>query len=192
MPKILTNNGTLDPIVTLYEGKNNFPLVQKEVMVKQMPSLKKKYLYAEVYSQTTIEKMWGSGLKDALQLRAYDLETCWWENQGGKFVRRSLPRQAQISAVQGILVNDFNGDGNLDLLMVGNKYGLEVGTGRYDAGNGALLAGDGKGNFRWVNNLESGFWADRDARHLAMLRSASGKRLFLVANNNGPLQIFEQ
>ncbi|HLP95445.1 MAG TPA: VCBS repeat-containing protein [Saprospiraceae bacterium] len=189
--KDFDNNGTLDPIVTLYEGKKNFPLVQKEVMVKQMPSLKKKYLYAINYSQTTIEEMWGSGLKDALKLVANDMETCWWENQGGKFVRHSLPYQAQASAIQGIVAEDLNGDGHLDLLMAGNKYGMEVGTGRYDAGNGVFLAGDGKGNFRWVNNLESGFWAMRDARDVAVIKGAGGKRSFVVANNNSGLQVYK-
>jgi len=190
--KDFDNNGTIDPIVTQYEGKNNFPLVQKEVMVKQMPSLKKRYLYASVYSEATIEEMWGKDLKDALQLQAYSLETCWWENQGGKFVRRSLPFQAQVSAIQGIIAEDLNGDGHLDLLLAGNKYGMEVGTGRYDAGNGVFLSGDGKGNFNWINNLQAGFWAMREARDIALLRGASGKRTILVANNNSALQVFGQ
>ncbi len=190
--KDFDNNGTLDPIVTMAEGKNNFPLVQKDVMVKQIPSLKKKYLYAGDYAQATIEKMWGSSLDDALHLAAYDLQTSWWENKGGKFIKHVLPFQAQASAIQGIVVDDLNGDGHLDLLMAGNKYGMEVGTGRYDAGNGVYFAGDGKGNFSWVNNLQSGFWAMRDARDLAMLKGPGNKRIFLVANNNGPLQVFEK
>ncbi len=190
--KDFDNNGTIDPIVTMYEGKNNYPLVQKEVMVKQMPSLKKKYLYSSVYAETTIDKMWGNQLNDALHLVAYNLETCWWENQGGKFVQHKLPYQVQSSAIQGIIADDFNGDGHLDLIMAGNKYGLEVGTGRYDAGNGVFLSGDGKGNFSWVNNLQSGFWAMKDARDVALLRGPGGKRTILVANNNSALQVFGQ
>jgi len=188
--KDFDNNGTIDPIVTLYEGKNNFPLVQKEVLVKQMPGLKKKYLYASVYGETTIDQMWGNDLNDALHLVAYTLESCWWENQGGKMVQHRLPYQAQSSAIQGIVVDDLNGDGNPDLLMAGNKYGLEVGTGRYDAGNGVFLSGDGKGNFTWVNNLQSGFWAMKDARDVVMLKGAGGKRSFVVANNNSAAQVF--
>jgi hypothetical protein len=76
--------------------------------------------------------------------------------------------------------------------MAGNKYGFEVETNRCDAGNGFFLAGDGKGGFNWVNNLSSGFWAMREARDLAMLRSAGGKTLFVVANNNSSVQIFRR
>jgi len=42
-------------------------------------------------------------------------------------------------------VDDYDGDGNLDILMNGNDYGTEVSVGRYDALNGLLLKGNGKG-----------------------------------------------
>ena len=55
--------------------------------------------------------------------------------------------QAQISALNGMAVDDFDGDGNLDVLINGNDWGTEVTVGRYDALNGLLLRGDGKGEF---------------------------------------------
>jgi hypothetical protein len=190
--KDFDNNGTLDPIMAYYEDDKLYPLLQKEVLNKQMPPLKKKFLYAKDYGTATMDMVWPQkDLDAALNLYCYILETCWWENQGGKFVRRSLPVQAQVSPVQGIIADDFNGDGKIDLLLAGNKYGLEVETNRCDSGNGTLLAGDGKGNFSWVNNLESGFWAQKEARDLAMLRTGGG-RLFIVSNNNERPQVFRK
>ncbi len=189
--KDFDKNGTLDPIVAYNEGGKIYPLMQKDVVLKQMPILKKKFLYAKDYANATMSDLWPQkDLDDALNLSCYQLETCWWENQGGKFIRRSLPIQAQTAPVQGIISEDFNGDGNLDLLMVGNKYGFEVETNPCDAGNGALFLGDGKGNFAWMDNTLSGFWAMREARDLAMLRSAGGKRIFIVANNNSRPQVY--
>jgi hypothetical protein len=43
--------------------------------------------------------------------------------------------------------NDYNGDGNLDLLISGNFYATEVVAGQYDALDGLYLQGDGRGNF---------------------------------------------
>ncbi len=190
--KDFDNNGTVDPIMTMFEDKKNYPMAQKEMLLKQIPSLKKKFLYAKDYAEATIEDLYPKKELDAaLHVVAYDLETCWWENQGGKFVRHSLPRQAQASVIQGIVVDDFNGDGNPDLLMAGNKYRMEIEGGQCDAGTGVLLTGDGKGNFSWVNNLQSGFWAQREARDLEMLHDANGKRIILVSNNRSALQVFK-
>lgn len=47
-----------------------------------------------------------------------------------------LPVQAQLSVLNGITVDDYNGDGNLDVLINGNDYGTEPVIGRYDALNG--------------------------------------------------------
>ncbi len=188
--KDFDNNGTIDPIVAYMEGGKIYPLVQKEVLTKQMPVLKKKFLYSKNYAKATMSEVWPQkDLDAALNLIAYDLETCWWENQGGKFVRHRFPMQAQIAPVQGIICEDFNGDGNLDILMAGNKYGFEVETNPCDSGNGTLLLGDGKGNFTWLDNILSGFWAMREARDLAILRGQGGKRTIVVANNNSVLQV---
>lgn len=190
--KDFDNNGTLDPIVAFMEAGKIYPLMQREVLVKQMPSLKKKFLYSKEYAEATISDLWSQKDLDAgLQLAAYDFETCWWENQGGKFIRRSLPIQAQTAPVQGIVCADFNGDGNADILMAGNRYGFEVETNPCDAGIGTLLLGDGKGNFSWLNNNQSGFWAMREARDLLLLRSTGGKRTIVVSNNHSALQVFQ-
>jgi len=191
--KDFDNNGTLDPIVAYSEDGKIFPLMQKEVLVKQMPVLKKKFLYTRDYAKATMSDLWPQkDLDAALNLAVYNLETCWWENQGGKFIRHSLPIQAQTAPIQGIVCDDFNGDGNMDILMAGNKYGFEVETNPCDSGTGALLLSDGKGNFTWLDNIFSGFWAMREARDLAMLRGAGGKKIILVANNTSKVQIFEQ
>jgi enediyne biosynthesis protein E4 len=189
--KDFDNNGTLDPIVAFQEGGKIYPLVQKDVLVKQLPVLKKRFLFSKDYAKATVSDIWPQkDLDAALNLNCYVLETCWWENKGGKFVQHKLPIQAQISVTQGIAIADFNSDGNQDILLAGNKYGFEVETNRCDAGNGTLLLGDGKGKFNWMDNTASGFWAMKEARDLAILRGAGGKNTIIVANNNSAWQIF--
>ncbi|MCS6929540.1 MAG: VCBS repeat-containing protein [Saprospiraceae bacterium] len=183
------NNGTLDPFVAYYEDGKLYPLLQKDVVTKHCPILKKKFLYAKDYGNATMSDLWPN-LDEALQLYSYTLETCWWENQGGRFTRRTLPLQAQMAPVQGIIAKDFNNDGKIDLLLAGNKYGFEYETNRCDAGTGVLLLGDGKGNFTWQNPVQSGFFANREVRDLAFLRGPAGREFIVVANNNGPVQVF--
>jgi hypothetical protein len=96
---------------------------------------------------------------------------------------------AQISNINDMVVDDFNGDGHLDVLTVNNWFVSEIETPRNDAGSGLLLVGDGKGSFKAMSGLQSGFWAKGDARKAVPVTVGDGK-LVLVANNDGPLQVF--
>ena len=74
--------------------------------------------------------------------------------------------------------------------MAGNCSDPNEETGLYDAGNGTLRTGDGHGGYSFVPNVQSGFWATKEARDLAVLKLANGKSLFLVANSNDILQVY--
>ncbi len=98
-----------------------------------------------------------------------------------------MPVNAQFSPVFGTLPGDFDGDGNLDVLMIGNSYATEVSTGRYDACIGLCFRGDGKGNFASTPVQKSGFVADKDGKGLSKLILGDGRQLILVGNNNDTL-----
>ena len=69
--------------------------------------------------------------KDALRLKATMLQSCYLRNDGnGKFTMIPLPLQAQVSALNGMIADDFDGDGNLDILISGNDYGTDVARGQ--------------------------------------------------------------
>jgi hypothetical protein len=109
----------------------------------------------------------------------------------GKFEIMPLPNVAQYSCLNGMLAEDFDGDGNPDLLINGNDFGTEVSVGRYDAGNGLLLKGDGKGNFYPASILQSGWFIPGNGKALVKLRSSNGKCLLAASENKGALKIFE-
>jgi hypothetical protein len=78
----------------------------------------------------------------------------------------------------------------LDVLAVGNSYAPEVSTGRYDAGLGWYLKGNGKGQFRVVPARESGWVADQDAKGLVQVSQGNAPALVVVGNNNRSLQVY--
>ena len=102
-------------------------------------------------------------LKDAGHLVANHMATtCFISNASGKLELKELPIQAQYSPVYTIDTLDFNKDGNIDLLLCGNNSHTKIRLGKFDANYGVLLEGDGKGNFNYINQKESGFniWGD--------------------------------
>lgn len=88
-----------------------------------------------------------------------------------------------------MLAEDFDGDGNLDLLAVGNDYGTETSVGRYDACNCLYLKGDGKGNFFKTPMLQSGWFVPGNAKALVKLRNGQGNLLLAATQNRGPLKV---
>jgi hypothetical protein len=112
------------------------------------------------------------------------------ENLGnGKFTLKALPKITQFAPVNGIQINDINADGNLDMIMVGNDFGNEIISGRYDALNGAVLLGDGKGEFKSLSSMQSGFIVPGDAKALARL-SGKDHDIFIATQNRDSLKIF--
>src|SRR5581483_11471311 len=127
-----------------------------------------------------------------LRLKANTLESGYLRNDGhGKFTMIPLPTQAQISELCGMTVDDFDGDGNLDVIINGNDYGTELTTGRYDALNGLMLKGDGKGNFRPLTIMQSGIYIPGNGKALVKVLGAKGSYLLAASQNRGSMKIFE-
>ncbi len=185
------SNGSLDPIITFFEKGKSYPMVQKDVLIKQIPFLKKRFLYSHDYAKATIEDILSAQqIKSSNILNVYMLESGWWENQNGHFTFHVFPNQAQIAPGNGIIVHDLNNDKILDVVIVGNKHKMEVETGRLDSGVGTYLQGTGNGQFMWINNTLTGIWASYDARDIALLQGSEGKLFIVVSNNNGAVQVF--
>jgi len=130
-------------------------------------------------------------MKNTLVLRANNFKSCLLKNNGkGKFEMLPLPVVAQLAPVYGIVTDDFNKDGNLDIALCGNDFGTEVTNGRYDGMNGLVLTGDGKGNFTAQTILHSGLFVPGDAKALVKLKSAGNNYLLASSQNRGPLKLF--
>jgi hypothetical protein len=128
-------------------------------------------------------------LAAAQKMTVETFESAFIKNDGsGHFSLSALPKEAQMSPVFGMLVDDVNHDGHLDLLCVGNSFSTEVQTGRYDAQASFALLGDGRGGFSWQRHL---FYMDGDAKSIAKIRLADGNGLLLVGRNSDALMAFK-
>ena len=110
----------------------------------------------------------------------------------GKFTLHPLPMQCQIAPLYGMVADDFNDDGNLDVAIVGNDFGAEVSLGRYDALNGLVLIGDGKGNFTPQSILQSGLFVPGNARALVKLAGGNNDYLLAASQNKNVLKVFKK
>ena len=184
-------NGTPEQIVSQYAKGIDLPLALRHDLTQQMPSLKKKYLkYASYAGEKVSDIFTKEQLKTAKITTVSQLQSCVFINDGsGKFTARALPQAAQLSPIFGLYVDDFDGDGNLDILEGGNFLESKPEVGTYDADTGVWLRGDGKGNFDAQKSQKSGLYLRGAVRDIVKINTKKEKLIF-VAKNNEALQIF--
>ena len=185
-------NGSLDPVLSSYIGDESYPVASRDLMVDQMIAMKGRFKRYEDYARATLEQTLTAVERDSAYVaRSVGFASVYLENRGGgKFARRALPVLAQIAPVYGMLVADADADGNLDVLLVGNSYGPETQAGWDDASIGAVLLGDGKGGFDYVNGAASGFFVAGNAKAAADVLIDDRRSLVVVTQNADTVRTF--
>jgi hypothetical protein len=196
--KDFDNSGTFTAIPSIFlpdknGDKKEFPVQGRDDLLKQMISLKKKFTNYKSFAQATMDDILSpEQQKGALRLKANMLRSCFLRNDGNnKFTLIPLPVEAQFSTVNGMETGDFDGDGNLDVIINGNDYGTDVSIGRYDALNGLMLKGDGKGNFKAQSILQSGIYIPGNGKALVKLRDSKGNILLAASQHSDSLKVFK-
>ncbi len=198
--KDFDNNGSYDAFPSLWlptsqldQTKKEYPAQTRDDAVKQMIGMRTKFQNYKSFAAATMDQLFTKEqLQGALILKANNLKSSYLRNDGnGKFTLSPLPAQAQFSVLNGMVVDDFDGDGNLDIVINGNDYGTEVSVGRYDALNGLMLKGNGDGTFTPQSILQSGIFIPGDGKALAKLKSSNGRYLLAATQNRGAIKVYE-
>jgi len=182
-------NGAIDHILTVYQGDKSYPLVQLSDLIKQLPFLKKKYIKHEDYKDKTLTDLFGTEiLARSVHWAANELASVVLLSNGGKgYSIQMLPFEAQISPVFGIAILDIDGDEHLDLIVGGNQTRVKPELGINLASYGAVLLGNGKGEFRFVSPKKSGLFIKGEVRAIASVSDKDKEKLIFVLNNDEPV-----
>ncbi|MFN8357196.1 MAG: VCBS repeat-containing protein [Spirosomataceae bacterium] len=185
-------NGTLEQIINCYtEDGNAYPMLLKQDLQKQMPSIKSRFVKFADYAGKAINEIFTEAqLQGAVVRKVTNPNSSVLLNDGkGNFTMTALPITAQFSPIYGIETLDYNHDGQLDVLLMGNFYDLLPEFGRYDANFGLLLKGKGKGVFEVLNSRESGLQLRGQIRKALKLKTTNQQEVILLARNNDKAQL---
>lgn len=203
------NNGFYDAIPTIFipermgddtpGPRHEYSFHGRDDLIKQMIVMRKRFPLYKDFTTASIDKLLTPEERaKAMVLEANEFRSMYIENKGvndkgePQFAMHPLPTRAQLGPIFGMVAQDVDNDGNLDVVLVGNDYGGETSMGRYDALNGLWLRGDGKGGFAPTSPAQSGFFVPGNAKGLVQLTGANGQSLLVATQNRGRLCVFRQ
>lgn len=182
--KDFNNDGQIDPFLCYYIGDISYPYASRDEALGQVGILRGRFTDYNSYANATLPQIFKpEELADSKQLKADELRTVFLENNGGKFEMRPLPMQAQFSPVHALSTLDVDHDGDLDLITAGNESMVRVRIGKTDASEGAVWINDGKGNFSYMPQAQSGLYLNGDVRELVVVTNKASTQL--IAGQTG-------
>lgn len=190
----LDGNGALESMISYY-FKDGFlhPKYSLDQVAMQAPGIRSRFNTYVSYSNATSEIVVGAEKwAEAPKWYMKKAESILLLNDGkGRMNALPLNPEAQLFPVKDAIATDLDGDEKLDLILVGNHFDTSPDLGREDAGRGLVLLGMGKGKFKAMSPVASGFYIPSDSRQVFKIKSGMGKPLFGVASNQGPLLFFQ-
>ena len=176
-------NKTNDIVLGEYQNNICYPIRGRQCSSEQMPFIKEKFPTYSDFALADINSIYGAeNLEKALHFSVTSFSSVVLMSQSKGYSITDLPVYCQFGPINRTVTGDFNHDGHLDALVVGNNFGVEVETIRYDGGRGVVLLGDGKGNFRQLTPLESGFFENQDCKDMAIIKFQNETLVITVSN----------
>ncbi len=186
------NNGKSEFIINWYPPLDSiaYPFATKQELTAQLPGLKKQILRYEDYANKTYDSLFSPEIRSrSLRYEANNLQSAILWNNNGTFELQALPLEAQISPVFGIVADDLDGDGKMDLWLGGNFYALKPQAGRENASKGVFLKGNGERSFIYISPRESGIRVDGEVRDAGVIQVNRSKHL-IIGRNNASVLLF--
>ena len=184
------DNGTNDVVLAKFYKDDYVPVRGRECTSQQMPYVAEKFGdYHSFASSKLLDILPEDKIEQSVKYEIKGFENIVLMNENNQLVKQKLPNAAQVSPIKSSIIKDVNKDGISDIIIVGNHYGVEVETTRYDAGHGNILLGTKERKFKSIHPKMSGFYCPFDSRNLIEIK-VKGKDMLIVSNNNSELELF--
>ena len=183
------DNGKKEQVLTYYLDGHEIPFATKNELQKQIPVIKKKFLYAKDFAKASLDDIFSEHkLKHSEILTADYFANSILMNKGKmNFTTEPMPWLGQLSPFKGAVVVNANNDSLPDILLVGNFYANNIQMGRNDADFGTILLNQGKGKF--ICESINGLQIKGEVRHIKKIMIGKKEAYILVRNNDSAMVI---
>jgi len=180
-------NGKLETIYTYKINGNDYPIHDRDELIKQLPELKKKLLYYNDYSTQTIKDIFDKKLLSSSYIGYLDeTKSLILLSKGPlSYEIQYMPDEIQYSSVHAINIEDINFDGKKDLILGGNQFLVKPQFGAYDASKGWIMYGSKNSNNLFDNLKPLNIYGQiRDFSIVPNLKSSDSLILLVGISNS--------
>ena len=180
-------NGKLEAIYTYNIDKKDFPIHDRDELIKQLPDLKKKLLYYKDYANQSIKDIFNeTQISSSQVLEIKETRSLLFMSDSPlSYSKKLLPEEIQYSSVHAINIFDINQDGLNDLILGGNQYLVKPQYGAFDASKGWILYGDDNSKTKFDKLLPLNIYGEiRDFNIVPSLKSSDSLLLITGISNS--------
>lgn len=185
-------NGTPEALFTVeLEGKE-VPWHYRKDILQWLSPLKKRFKDFTSYAEAGWEDLFSESVRSQSEEQSIDqFASGWLENKKGAWIFHPFPMEAQWAPINDFTVRDLNGDGQPEILGIGNTLSPEPTIGRMDASYGLVLTQKEK-DWEAVPWQTTGLFTTGEGRNLEWIYlPAKDIHLLLAASNNSAIQVFQ-
>jgi len=181
-------NGSTETILCNYKNGAYYPLLGLDELASQIVSLRKKFTSYKSFAGKSIDEIFEkSVLKKARILEVHTLASGYLKNENNTFTFIPFKNELQVSPISAFLEYDFNADGDNEVLVAGNYFGVSPYQGRFDSFPGALIFNEDK----IVLGNKIGLDFNQKAVKKLNIIKVQNKSYVLATINNDHAQVYE-
>ena len=174
--------------MTVFEKEGQYYTLEGlDGLASQLVFLRKKFNAYREFAGEPVERLFE---KDALQkattLEVDELRSGFLRNQNGVFRFEAFPETLQVAPLLAFVTADFDGDGDDEVLVGGNYFGVKPYHGRFDSFAGALIENEGSVISGSILGLD---FTQKSLRHLTMIGNKE-KQYLLATFNDDKAQVY--
>ena len=168
-----------------------YPFMLRGDLFKEVNAARKMFPSYEAYALAELDNIITKKTRAKTDIYEvnYTQNAILWNEGKGNWKMEALPKEAQLAPIYGVLCEDYDGDGQMDILLVGNDYGNEIFFGRLNGLNGLLLKGQGNQQFKSSTLAQSGFYVPGDGKSLVRWQRPNGSTI-IAGQNDADFMMF--
>ena len=138
-------NGSTETIICNFKNGAYYPLLGLDELGSQIVSLRKKFNNYKSFAGKSIDAIFEpSVLKKAHIFEVNTLASGYLKNENNTFTFVPFKNELQVSPISAFLEFDFDANGENEVLVAGNYFGVSPYHGRFDSFPGALIFNENK------------------------------------------------